>query len=210
VAWAEVYLVEHPRLPRQDALKVLPESMTADGDYRERFNREADLAARLFHPHIVGVHDRGEFNGRLWISMDYVEGTDAAQLVRDRYPAGMHIDEVLAIVAAVAGALDYAHQRGLLHRDVKPPNILLTRPDDDGERRILLAEGIALMVRYSRTIGSFAVPTPCPQLADIDLHRPHKKYLCINTSTACECQGRWIASQTCRELLQSVRPHDDE
>jgi serine/threonine-protein kinase len=163
-----MYLVEHPRLPRQDALKVLPESMTADGDYRERFNREADLAARLFHPHIVGVHDRGEFNGRLWISMDYVEGTDAAQLVRDRYPAGMHIDEVLAIVAAVAGALDYAHQRGLLHRDVKPPNILLTRPDDDGERRILLADfGIARqlgdisgLTATNLTVGTVAYAAP--------------------------------------------------
>jgi serine/threonine-protein kinase len=64
--------------------------------------------------------------------------------MRDRYPVGMHTDEVLAIVNAVADALDYAHQRGLLHRDVKPSNILLTRPDDDGERRILLADfGIA-------------------------------------------------------------------
>src|SRR5271166_5401320 len=164
----DVYLVEHPRLPRQDALKVLPESMTADSDYRERFNREADLAARLFHPHIVGVHDRGEFNGRLWISMDYVEGTDAAQLVRDRYPAGMHIDEVLAIVTAVAGALDYAHQRGLLHRDVKPPNILLTRPDDDGERRFLLADfGIARqlgdisgLTATNLTVGTVAYAAP--------------------------------------------------
>jgi serine/threonine protein kinase, bacterial len=98
----------------------------------------------LFHPHIVGVHDRGEFEGRLWISMDYVDGTDVAQLMRDRYPAGMPVAEVLTIVTAVAGALDYAHQRGLLHRDVKPANILLTRPDDEGERRILLADfGIA-------------------------------------------------------------------
>jgi serine/threonine protein kinase, bacterial len=123
----EVYLAEHPRLPRRDALKILPESLTADSDYRERFNREAELAARLFHPHIVGVHDRGEFDGRLWISMDYVDGTDVAQLARARCPAGMPVDEALTIVTAVAGALDYAHQRDLLHRDVKPANILLTR-----------------------------------------------------------------------------------
>ena len=60
----EVYLAEHPRLPRQDALKVLPRDVSADADYRERFNREADLAATLWHPHIVGVHDRGEFEGQ--------------------------------------------------------------------------------------------------------------------------------------------------
>src|ERR1700719_554757 len=139
----EIYLAQHPRLPRNDALKVLPTTFTEDHEYRERFNREADIAATLWHPHIVGVHDRGEFDGQLWISMDYVEGNDAARLVRERYPDGMPIDEVCAILQAVAGALDYAHDRGLLHRDVKPANILLTHPED-GERRILLADfGVA-------------------------------------------------------------------
>jgi serine/threonine protein kinase, bacterial len=140
---AEVYLALHPRLPRRDVIKVLAEAITADREFRDRFNREADLAATLWHPHIVGVHDRGEFNGQLWISMDYVEGTDASRLIKERYPDGMPVDEVRDIVQAVAGALDYAHDRGLLHRDVKPANILLTHPDD-GERRILLADfGVA-------------------------------------------------------------------
>lgn len=140
---AEVYLALHPRLPRRDVIKVLAEAVTADPEFRERFNREADLAATLWHPHVVGVHDRGEFNGHLWISMDYVEGTDASRLVKERYHDGMPVDEVCAIVEAVAGALDYAHDRGLLHRDVKPANILLTHPED-GQRRILLADfGVA-------------------------------------------------------------------
>ncbi|MDD4866211.1 MAG: serine/threonine-protein kinase [Mycobacterium sp.] len=140
---AEVYLALHPRLPRRDVIKVLAEAVTADREFRERFNREADLAATLWHPHIVGVHDRGEFAGQLWISMDYVEGTDAARLVKERYQEGMPIREVCAILQAVAGALDYAHDRGLLHRDVKPANILLTHPED-GERRIVLADfGVA-------------------------------------------------------------------
>ena len=140
---AEVYLALHPRLPRRDVIKVLAEAVTADPEFRERFNREADLAATLWHPHIVGVHDRGEFDGQLWISMDYVEGTDAARLVKERYRDGMPIHEVCAILQAVAGALDYAHDRGLLHRDVKPANILLTHPEN-GERRILLADfGVA-------------------------------------------------------------------
>lgn len=140
---AEVYLALHPRLPRRDVIKVLAEAVTADPEFRERFNREADLAATLWHPHIVGVHDRGAFNGHLWISMDYVEGTDASRLVKESHPEGMPVHEVCAIVHAVAGALDYAHDRGLLHRDVKPANILLTHPED-GERRILLADfGVA-------------------------------------------------------------------
>jgi serine/threonine protein kinase, bacterial len=74
----EVYLAEHPRLPRRDALKVLPADVSADAEYGARFNREADLASNLWHPHIVSVHDRGEHNGQLWISMNFVDGTDAA------------------------------------------------------------------------------------------------------------------------------------
>ncbi len=144
---AEVYLALHPRLPRRDVIKVLAEAITADHEFRERFNREADLAATQWHPHIVGVHDRGEFDGQLWISMDYVEGTDACRLVKERYRDGMPVDDVCAILTAVAGALDYAHDRGLLHRDVKPANILLTHPDDpldSQDRRILLADfGVA-------------------------------------------------------------------
>jgi serine/threonine protein kinase, bacterial len=139
----EVYLAQHPRLPRRDALKILGNDVSADDDYRQRFINEADLAAVLWHPNIVRVNDRGEFNGQLWISMDFVDGTDAASLLRDRYPAGMPADEVATIVAAVASALDYAHQHDLLHRDVKPANILLTNPGD-GEQRILLSDfGIA-------------------------------------------------------------------
>ena len=140
----EVYLAQHPRLPRRDALKVLPADVSADAEYRARFNREADLASTLYHPHIVGVHDRGEYEGHLWISMDFIDGQDAARLLASRFPAGMPTDHVVRIVTTVAGALDYAHKQGLLHRDVKPANIMLTHLDDDGEQRILLADfGIA-------------------------------------------------------------------
>jgi serine/threonine-protein kinase len=117
--------------------------MTADPEFRARFNREAELVAGLFNPHIVGIHDRGDYNGQLWISMDFIDGPDAGRLLRDHYPNGMPPWEVAEIVSAVADALDYAHARGLLHRDVKPPNILLTNPER-GRRRIVLADfGIA-------------------------------------------------------------------
>ncbi|MED5814595.1 serine/threonine-protein kinase [Mycolicibacterium sp. 050232] len=139
----EVYLAEHPRLPRLDALKILSVSTTRDEEFRARFNREAELAAALWHPHIVGVHDRGEFDGRLWISMDYVEGTDANHLI-EQYPSGMPLQDVVEIVTAVAEALDVAHERNLLHRDVKPANILVTTPSGSARRRILLTDfGIA-------------------------------------------------------------------
>jgi hypothetical protein len=142
----EVYLAQHPRLPRRDALKILPAALTADLEFRQRFSREADIASELWHPHIVGIHDRGEFEGQLWLSMDYVEGTDAAELLRSRYPSGMPRAEAFTIISAIADALDYAHQRGLLHRDIKPANILLSDTDPRG-RRILLADfGIARQV----------------------------------------------------------------
>jgi len=138
----QVYLAQHPRLPRRDALKILPGELTGNDEFRQRFNREADLAASLYNEHIVGIHDRGEYEGQLWISMDYVEGTDAARLLRDHYPSGMPKADVVAIISAVADALDYAHSRGLLHRDVKPANILLG--ETGTRRRILLADfGIA-------------------------------------------------------------------
>ncbi|WKG04890.1 serine/threonine-protein kinase [Mycolicibacterium sp. HK-90] len=163
----EVYLVQHPRLPRQEALKILPAEVSADPHFRARFTREADIAATLWHPHIVSVHDRGEDDGQLWITMDYVEGKDAAQLLRDRYPHGMPPFEALKIVSAIAEALDHAHERYLLHRDVKPANILLTDTRQD-DRRILLADfGIARdtfavngLTATNVTVGSVAYAAP--------------------------------------------------
>lgn len=163
----EVYLAQHPRLPRRDALKVLPASVSADNEYRQRFQREADIAATLWHPHIVGIHDRGEADGQIWISMDYVDGTDAAQLLKQRHPNGMPPAEVAAIVTAIADALDYAHQSGLLHRDVKPANILLARPES-GDQRILLADfGIARwaddvsgLTATNMTVGTVSYAAP--------------------------------------------------
>lgn len=135
----EVYLAQHPRLPRRDALKVLPAAISGNPEFRERFKREAIIAATLFHPHVVGIHDRGEYNGQLWISMDYIDGIDSGRLLSERFPRGLPPREVVDIVSAVADALDYAHDNGLLHRDVKPTNILLTQPMS-GQQRIFLTD----------------------------------------------------------------------
>jgi len=139
----EVYLAQHPRLPRHDALKILSVASAADEEFRARFIREAELAATLWHPHIVGVLDRGEFNGRLWISMDYVAGTDAGRLIRQRDSGGMSEQDVAEIVTAVADALDFGHDHRLLHRDVKPENILVTAADGHRRRVLLTDFGIA-------------------------------------------------------------------
>jgi serine/threonine-protein kinase len=163
----EVYLVQHPRLPRQEALKVLRPEFSRDVSFRERFVREADLASGLRHPHIVSIHDRGEHDGQLWIAMDYVSGIDLGQLLAQRYPEGMPVGHVMPIVAAVASALDYAHKKGLLHRDVKPANIIVADHDTD-EPSVFLADfGIARplddtsgITTTNMTVGTVAYAAP--------------------------------------------------
>ena len=163
----EVYLVEHPRLPRHDALKVLRPDLSSDTSFRERFIREADLAAGLRHPHIVGIHDRGEHDGQLWIAMDYIDGSDAAQLMQQRYPAGMPAELAIPIITAVASALDYAHKKSLLHRDVKPANIIVADLDTDDLKVFLADFGIARSLDDSSgitttnmTVGTVAYAAP--------------------------------------------------
>ncbi|WP_405489330.1 serine/threonine-protein kinase [Nocardia sp. NBC_00511] len=137
-----VYLAKHPKLPRMDALKVLSAEMTGNEEFRGRFEREANVVAGMDHPNIVSVHNRGEESGRLWIAMQYVEGTDAsAELKRD--PSAMTPMRALSIVTQIGRGLDYAHRRGLLHRDVKPANFLLSSVDGEDERALLADFGVA-------------------------------------------------------------------
>ena len=140
-----VYLAHHPRLPRYDALKLLRAELCADPAFVGRFEREADTVAQLDHPNIVPVHDRGSADGQLWISMRFIDGTNAEKALAD-HPNGMPPERVVRIISKVASALDYAHRHQLLHRDVKPANILLTTgPEDDEEtERIFLSDfGVA-------------------------------------------------------------------
>ncbi|WP_336081505.1 serine/threonine-protein kinase [Nocardia sp. SSK8] len=132
-----VFLARHPRLNRQIALKVLNPERFADTEIRARFEREADLVARLEHPNIVTVYDRGVDDERLWISMQFVDGVDAAALAHP-----VPVETALHVIEGTAAALDHAHRAGVLHRDVKPANILLA--DTGGRGRVLLADfGIA-------------------------------------------------------------------
>ena len=171
----EVYLVRHPRLPRHDVIKVLAEQVSNDPIFRARFTREADLAAQLDHPCIVSVYDRGEVDGRLWISMQYVPGTDAAALLATS-PGGLPLADVAAVGDAIGAALDHAHRSGLLHRDVKPANILISPGESDPRlpqhvtrRRIRLADfgiarptdgGATSLTSTDLVIGSFPYSSP--------------------------------------------------
>lgn len=139
-----VFLVRHPRLPRYDALKLLKAELSDDPMFVKRFEREGQLAAQLDHPNIVPVHDCGVYDGQLWISMRYVDGTNAERALAQT-PDGMPPERAIRIVSKIASALDYAHRHLLLHRDVKPANILLCPADDEDEpERVFLADfGVA-------------------------------------------------------------------
>src|SRR5438270_2488560 len=124
-----VYLAQDLTLPRRVALKILRAEYAVDPQFRERFVRESRLAASLDHLNIVPIFKAGEADGVLYIAMRYVDGTDLRRLLLEEGP--LDIDRTLRILGQIGGALDAAHAQGLIHRDVKPANILVT-PGVDG------------------------------------------------------------------------------
>lgn len=137
----EVFLARHPRLPRSDALKLMSEELSRNGIYRQRFSAEADLACQVQHEAVVRVYDRGEDDGRLWIAMEYVEGRDLADLLQAE--GRLPVARAIGLIEHIAAGLDAIHARGLLHRDVKPANILVARDVLGNERALLTDFGIA-------------------------------------------------------------------
>ncbi len=121
----EVYKAKHTRLDRTVAIKVLPEHLSRDAALRERFEREARTVSSLNHPHICTLYDVGQHDGVDFLVMEFMEGeTLAERLKRGPLP----LEQALAYGVQFADALDKAHREGIVHRDIKPGNVMLTKP----------------------------------------------------------------------------------
>jgi len=146
-----VYLAEDPGLKRKVALKVLSPELAADQSFRDRFIRESQLAASLEHPNIVPIHEAGESDGVLFIAMRYVRGTDLKSLIARDGPLAP--DRTASVVSQVAQALDAAHAEGLIHRDVKPSNVLVSEPDRSGAEHAYLTDfGLIRRVTHATSL----------------------------------------------------------
>jgi serine/threonine-protein kinase len=138
---AEVYLGQDLLLHRPIAVKVLRPQYARDPNFRMRFEREAQAAASFSHPNIIDIYDVGEEDGAPYIVMEYVAGDNLGQIIAAEGP--FDPDDVAALVEQVASALDFAHERGFVHRDIKPQNILV---DDEGLAKVVdfgIAKGLS-------------------------------------------------------------------
>ena len=137
-----VYSAEHVLLGRKAAIKTLHPELLGDDDSKERFIRESRVVASIDHPNIIPIYDAGEAHGVAYIAMRYVQGSDLADLIDVQ--GGISIERTLAIIDQVGGALDAAHAHEVIHRDVKPANVLI----DEAVGRVYLTDfGIAKAVR---------------------------------------------------------------
>ena len=145
---AEIYLAQHPRIPRLDVLKVMRSWLADDARFRERFHAEAERISSLSHPNVITIYDQGEDAGRLYLVMQHAPGGDLRAVLQQegRLPVGRAMD----IATQLASALDAGHEIGLVHRDVKPDNVLLDAPHTGYPDRVLLCDfGISTLLDSS-------------------------------------------------------------
>ena len=162
---ANVYLAEDEELGRRVAIKILNERYAGDDLFIERFRREAKSAAGLSHPNIVSIYDRGEAEGTYYIAMEVIEGRSLKELIMTR--GALPVEAAIGYEKQLLEALRFAHRHGIIHRDVKPHNVLVSADQQVGERAA--AEDDRLRDRAPRRVaddrsgldhGHGAVPLP--------------------------------------------------
>src|ERR687894_749903 len=124
-----VYKATQTRLNRTVALKLISADLAEDDSFRERFEHESQIAAQIEHPHVIPLYEAGEEEGQLYITMRYVEGTDLRAMIERE--GALQPTVAADVLAQVCGALDAAHQRGLVHRDIKPANVLIAGTSEE-------------------------------------------------------------------------------
>jgi beta-lactam-binding protein with PASTA domain/tRNA A-37 threonylcarbamoyl transferase component Bud32 len=156
---ANVYLAEDEELGRRVAIKVLDEKHANDDQFVERFRREAKNAASLSHPNIVSIYDRGEAEGTYYIAMEYIEGRTLKDLIVAHGP--LPVDKAVAYARQILGALRFAHRKGIVHRDIKPHNVLV---DSDGRLKVtdfgIARAGASQMTEAGSIIGTAQYLSP--------------------------------------------------
>ena len=156
---ADVYLAEDEELGRRVAIKILNDSHAADDQFVERFRREATNAAGLSHPNIVSIYDRGEAEGTYYIAMEYLDGPTLKEIVTERGP--LPIDEAIGFARDLLEALRFAHRKGLVHRDIKPHNVIC---DADGRVKVtdfgIARAGASQMTEAGSIIGTAQYLSP--------------------------------------------------
>src|SRR6202012_2650218 len=146
-----VFRAENPRLGNVIALKVRDGALAVSDVFRTRFLEESRIAASMNHPNVIPIHDTGSSDGLLYIAMRYVAGTDLRQMLKKR--GRLQPETAMSLLGQAARALDAAHRRGLVHRDVKPGNLLVERGNDgsDPEHLYLADFGITKQISGART-----------------------------------------------------------
>jgi serine/threonine-protein kinase len=156
---ANVYLAEDEVLGRRVAIKILNDRHAGDDQFVERFRREAKNAASLSHPNIVSIYDRGEAEGTYYIAMEYLDGRSLKELIVARGPAPIHI--AIDYARQILAAIRFAHRHGIVHRDIKPHNVLV-----DGEGRLKVTDfgiaraGVSQMTEAGSIIGTAQYLSP--------------------------------------------------
>lgn len=193
---ARVYRALDPNLGRSAAIKVIDPGVASDPEYARRFKREAQAVAKLSHPNIVGIYQFGETRGIYYMAMAFIDGADLAEVMEQHRRDGQMVssDAVLRVAGQIGAALDYAHTQGVIHRDVKPGNILVT------------TQGRAILTDFG-LVRDLAIPTLGEIFGSPSYISPEQA---VNSAKAVPQSDLYSLGVTLYEMLAGRLPFEHE